>query len=279
MRRRAGSRGLTTSGEARPDGRTSIYWETTGTRDPVLLISGLGLSGGTWWRTVPTLSKRFRVVTYDHRGVGRSQSLSYAYTTEAMASDAIAVLDAAGIERAHVYGMSLGGMVAQELTLRHPGRVRSLVLGATHPGGRRAVGPDDAVLSFFRRRPSLPHEEAVWASVPYNYGPRCRREMADRIAEDIAFRLAQSFSPRVYRAQMTAAGLHNCLDRLPELQVPILIVHGDHDRVVPVDNAHLMADLIPAAQLHVLEGVGHLYVTEAIGVDDMIGDFLASAPR
>jgi pimeloyl-ACP methyl ester carboxylesterase len=244
-----------------------------------LLISGLGLSGGAWWRTVARLSKRFRVITYDHRGVGRSQSLSYAYSTEAMASDAVAVLDAAGIERAHVYGMSLGGMVAQELTLRHPGRVRSLVLGATQPGGPRAVRPEDAVLTFFRRRPSLPHEEAAWASVPYNYGPRCRREMADRIAEDIAFRLAHPFNPRAYRAQMTAAGLHNCLDRLPVVRVPTLIVHGDHDRVLPVGNAHVMAELIPAAALHVLEGVGHLYATEAIGVDDMIRDFLASVPR
>ena len=142
VRRRPGSHdeiGVTESGEARPNGRTSIYWESTGTHDPVLLVSGLGLSGGTWWRTVATLSKRFRVITYDHRGVGRSQSPSYAYTTEAMAADAISVLDSAGIEHAHVYGMSLGGMVAQELTLRHPLRVRSLILGATQPGGPRAV--------------------------------------------------------------------------------------------------------------------------------------------
>ena len=270
---------MTESGEARPDGRTRIYWESTGSHDPVLLISGLGLSGGTWWRTVSTLSKRFRVVTYDHRGVGRSQSPSYAYTTEAMAADAISVLDAAGIEHAHVYGMSLGGMVAQELTLRNPGRVRSLILGATQPGGPRAVRPEDAVLSFFRRRPSLPHEEAAWASVPYNYSARCRREMADRIADDIAFRLAHPFNPRAYRAQMTAAGLHDCLDRLPELHVSTLIVHGELDRVLPVGNAHVMAEVIPCADMHVLEGVGHLYATEAIGIDDMIGDFLASVPK
>jgi pimeloyl-ACP methyl ester carboxylesterase len=277
--RRRGVIDVTESGEARPDRRTSIYWESTGTHDPVLLISGLGLSGGTWWRTVATLSKRFRVVTYDHRGVGRSQSLSYAYTTEAMAADAIAVLDAAGIERAHVYGMSLGGMVAQELTLRHPGRVRSLTLGATQPGGPRAVRPEDAVLSFFRRRPGLPHEEAAWASVPYNYSPRCRREMVDRIAEDIAFRLAHPFNPRAYQAQMTAAGLHNCLDRLPQLQVSTLIVHGEQDRVLPVGNAYVMAELIPGANLHVLKGAGHLYATEEIGVENTVGDFLASVPH
>jgi 3-oxoadipate enol-lactonase len=261
---------------ARPDRRTALYWESTGSRDAVLLISGLGLSGGTWWRTVDALSKRFRVVTYDHRGVGRSETLSYTYTTEAMAADAVAVLDAAGIERAHVYGMSLGGMVAQELALRHPGRVRSLVLGATQPGGARAVPPEDAVLSFFRRRPQLPHEEAAWASVPYNYGARCRRDMADRIAADIAFRLANPFNPRVYRTQLTAGALHNCFDRLPAVHVPTLIVHGEEDRVLPVANGHLLAERIPGSELRVLEGVGHLYTTEATGIDDTVAEFLAA---
>jgi pimeloyl-ACP methyl ester carboxylesterase len=267
---------LTESGEARPDARTSVYWESTGTGDPVLLIGGLGLSGGTWWRTVATLSQRFRVVTYDHRGVGRSRSRSYAYTTAAMAEDAIAVLDEAGIEHTHVYGMSLGGMIAQELALRHPGRVRSLILGATQPGGRRAVSPEDEVLSFFRRRPNMPHEEAAWASVPYSYGPRCRQEMAHRIADDLTFRLAHPFNPRAYRAQLIASAWHNCVDRLSDIHVPTLIVHGDQDRVLPVGNAYVMAELIPAAQLHVLEGIGHLYTTEAIGIDDTIGDFLAA---
>jgi pimeloyl-ACP methyl ester carboxylesterase len=272
------SGGATASGTAHPDRHTTLYWESTGSRDAVLLINGLGLSGGAWWRTVATLSRRFRVITYDHRGVGRSDSLSYAYTTEAMAADAIAVLDAAGVERAHVYGMSLGGMVAQELALRHPDRARSLVLGATQPGGASAVPPEDAVLSFFRRRPGMPHEEAAWASVPYNYSPRCRREMADRIAEDIAFRLGHSFNARAYRAQMVAGGLHNCLSRLSDVDMPTLIVHGEADRVLPVGNAHLMAQRIPGARVHLLEGVGHLYPTEAAEVDETISEFLAEAP-
>src|SRR5437763_8271087 len=193
---------------------TSLYWESTGQGAPVLLIMGLGLSGGAWWRTVPVLARRFRVITFDNRGVGRSESLTYSYTTEAMADDAVAILDRAGVDRAHVYGISLGGMVAQQLALRHPSRVKSLVLGATHPGGPRAVTPDDEVIDFFRRRPDLPQEEATWASVPYNYGPTCRRRHAARIAEDVAQRLAHPFAPSAYRAQLYAARLHNCLGRL-----------------------------------------------------------------
>lgn len=119
------------------DGRTRLYWESTGTGDPVLLIHGLGLSGGAWWRTVDTLAGSMRVITYDHRGIGQSESLTHAYTTEAMADDAVSILDDLEMERVHVYGFSLGGMIAQQVALRHPARVQALVLGGTHSGGRR----------------------------------------------------------------------------------------------------------------------------------------------
>jgi 3-oxoadipate enol-lactonase len=258
-----------------PDGRTRLYWESTGKGDPVLLIMGLGLSGGAWWRTVPVLSRRLRVITFDNRGVGRSRAFSYAYTTEAMADDAVSVLDDLCLDRVHVYGISLGGMVAQQLALRHPERVRSLVLGATNAGGPRAVRPDEEVVTFFRRRLQMRAEEAARASVPFNYGPRCRSEHFDRIEEDIAQRLAHPFAERAYRAQMFAAGLHNCYGRLPRIDVPTLVVHGRHDRMVPVANAHLIAERIPGARLRILEESGHLYPTEEPEVEDAIGAFLA----
>lgn len=260
-------------------GQPGLHWESHGDGPPVLLIMGLGLSGGAWWRTVPVLSRRFRVITFDNRGVGRSRSSTYAYTTEALADDAVSVLDAAGVESAHVYGISLGGMVAQQLALRHPRRVDSLVLGATHPGGPRAVTPDGEVLDFFCRRPDLPQEEAAWASVPYNYGPICRRRHGSRIAEDIAQRLAHPFSADAYRAQLYAAGLHNCLGRLSRIQVPTMIVHGRHDRLIPVENAELMAARLPHAELVILEHSGHLYPTEQPGVDETIATFMGESHR
>jgi len=252
---------------------TTLHWESTGEGDPVLMIMGLGLSGGAWWRTVPVLSRSLRVITFDNRGVGRSRARLPSYTTEAMADDAASVLDAAGIERAHVYGFSLGGMVAQQLALRHPERVRSLVLGATHAGGPRAVRPGDDVIAFFRRRASMPPNEAARASVPFNYGPRCRREHPDRIAEDVRQRLAHPFPERAYGAQMYAAALHNCYRRLGRLQAPALVVHGRHDRVVPIANAEILAERIPHAELRILEESGHLYSTEQPEVDENIARF------
>jgi pimeloyl-ACP methyl ester carboxylesterase len=258
------------------DGRTRLYWESVGAGDPVLLIHGLGLSGGAWWRTVDALAPTMRVITFDHRGIGQSESLTYAYTTEAMADDAVSILDHLAIDGVHLYGFSLGGMAAQQVALRYPERVRSLVLGATHSGGRRAARPEAEVVAFFRRRARMPSDEAAWASVPYNYGPRSRAEQVDRIAEDIERRLRNPFNERAYRAQLLAASLHNCYRRLERVRAPTLVVHGARDRMIPVANAYMSAQRIPGAQLRILDDAGHLYPTEEPAVDEAIGKFFAA---
>lgn len=257
------------------DGQTRLYWESAGTGDPVLLIHGLGLSGGAWWRTVDALAPTMRVITFDHRGVGQSESLTYTYTTEAMADDVVSILDDLAIDRVHVYGFSLGGMVAQQVALRHPERVQSLVLGGTHSGGRRAAVPDSEVMAFFRKRATMQAEQAAWASVPYNYGLRSQAEQAERIAEDIERRLQNPFNERAYRAQLLAALMHNCYGRLDRIRAPTLVVHGACDRIIPVANAHMTAERVPGAQLKILEDAGHLYPTEEPAVDHEIGTFFA----
>jgi pimeloyl-ACP methyl ester carboxylesterase len=112
--------------------------------------------------------------------------------------------------------------------------------------------------------------------VPFNYGPRCRRDHTERIEEDIAQRLASPFSDRAYRVQLFAAGLHNCWGRLPRIAVPTLVVHGRHDRMVPVENGRILAERIPGARLEILDESGHLYPTEEPAADAAIAEFLAA---
>ena len=203
------------------DGRTRLHWESTGDGAPVLLIMGLGLSGGAWWRTVPVLSRRLRVITFDNRGVGRSRAFSHAYTTEAMADDAASVLDDAG-PRARARLRDLARRHGRAAAGAAPSGARALARARCDEARRSArARADGEVIAFFRRRLRMAPEEAARASVPFNYGPRCRAEHAERIEEDIAQRLAHPFSEQAYRAQLFAAACHNCYgapvaDRRPD---------------------------------------------------------------
>lgn len=253
----------------------SLHYESTGTGAPVLLVMGLGMTATGWWRTVPVLAAAgLRVLTFDNRGVGRSDRAPGPYTTAVMADDAVAVLDAAEEQRAHVYGISLGGMIAQEIALRNPDRVERLVLGATTPGGVAAVPAGRSTLAFFQRRGQMPAEEAVWASVPYNYSTRTRAQHGDRIAQDIQQRLRYPIEPEPYAAQLAAALGHDTYDRLVRIRAPTLVVHGQEDVMVPTDNGRLLANLIHEARLLELPGAAHLYPTDEPTADHEIAAFL-----
>jgi pimeloyl-ACP methyl ester carboxylesterase len=256
------------------NGAVELYYESVGTGPAVLLISGQAMTLDAWWRTVPELSGSFRVLTFDHRDVGRSSRWPWPYVVAQMADDAIAVLDAAHVDRAHVYGISLGGMVAQELALRHPERVRSLVLGATTGGGPDAILAKPQPLTFFVRVGAMAPEEAEWAAVPYNYGLRTRREHGERIAEDIAKRVQNQTDTLAYLHQVAAAASHNTVGRLGSIQVPTLVVHGKEDLVMPPRNGEILAKTIRGAEFKLWPGAGHLYVTDEPEADRYIREFL-----
>ena len=254
-----------------------LYYESTGSGHPVLLISGLGMAATGWWRTIPVLAQGLRVLAFDNRGVGRSVLTRGPYSLEQMADDAVAVLDAAGEASAHVYGLSMGGMIAQVIALRHPERVRGLVLGASTAGGRRHQLADAATLDFVKRRLSMPPEEAVWAAVPYNYGKATRERHADRIGRDVVQRLRYPISRDGYEAQLAAAWGHDTTHRLPWIAAPTLVVHGSEDRLVPVANGVRLAEGISGARLKVFRGAGHLYTTDAPQADRHVLRFLTTA--
>ena len=255
-------------------GGTTLYWETAGAGEPVLLVMGLGMPATGWWSTVPVLATRFRVIAFDNRGSGRSGRPRGPYSLPQLADDALAVLDAAGEESAHVYGISLGGMIAQELALRAPERVRSLVLGATSAGGREHEQPDQETLGFLRRRASLPPEEGVWASIPYMYGEATIERATERVAEDVDQRLRMPPDPAGYAAQLAAASAHDTTARLGALTTRTLVLHGTEDRIVPVANGRRLAERLPAAHFHELPDAGHLYLTDAPEAADVVSRFL-----
>jgi 3-oxoadipate enol-lactonase len=256
------------------NGTLRVNYESVGRGPAVLLILGQGMSLETGWRTVEQLSSRFRVLAFDNRDVGGSDHSLLPYLVGQMAEDAVAVLDAAGEERAHVYGVSLGGMVAQELALSHRDRVRALVLGATTPGGPRAIPQDPRVLTFFTRVGAMGPEEAAWAAVPYSYGTRTRSEHPEWIAEDIARRLQHPPDVLAYLHQVAAAAFHSTRGRLGEIAAPTLVVHGGQDKLQSPRNAHLLARAIPNAELRLWPEAGHLYVTDEPEADHEIAGFL-----
>jgi 3-oxoadipate enol-lactonase len=255
-------------------GALRVYYESVGRGPAVLLIVGQGMSAEAGWRTVERLAGQFRVLTFDNRDMGRSDRSLWPYLVSQMANDAVAVLDAAGEARAHVYGFSLGGMVAQEIALRHPERVCGLVLGATTPGGPRAIPQDPQVLTFFTRVGAMGPEEAEWAAVPYSYGERTRRANGDRIAEDIERRLRHPPDALAYLHQVGAAAAHSTHSRLGDIVAPTLVVHGWQDVLQSPQNARMLADAIPGAELRLWPRAGHLYVTDEPEADCAVARFL-----
>ena len=251
---------MTTNRLTRPDG-AEIVWYDDGlaTGEAVLLIMGLGYPAAMWHRTVPALADRYRVLRPDNRGAGRTGDVvGDPYPVEAMAADAVAVLDAAGVQRAQVVGLSMGGLIAQELALSHPDRVRSLALLSTHAGAADAVWDQEA-LALLADRGQLGLRAAAEASVPFNYAPDTPREL---IEQDWAVRFPLASTAQGYVNQLVGSSAWSGLDRLPSLRVPTLVVAGALDRLVPPANGVLLADAIPGAELVVVDGANHLLGTD-----------------
>lgn len=239
-----------------------IWWSDAGSGPPLLLIQGLGYPSDAWWRLVPGLSASFRVLLFDNRGVGRTGVPGEAFSIETMADDAAEVIRAAGETSAHVLGASMGGMVAQELALRHPELIRSLILGCTTPGGTDGIPSEAAAQGFLQSRTDMTPREAAEASVPLVYADSTPRQM---IAEDIDVRMKIPTGAAGYGAQLGAVfGYRGALSRLGGLEAPTLVVHGTDDRLVPPENAKLLADAISGARLEWLDGAGHVFTTDRV---------------
>jgi pimeloyl-ACP methyl ester carboxylesterase len=253
----------------RPEG---LHYESAGAagesagaadrRPPLLLIMGLGATLEWWQRLIPILAPRYRTIVYDNRGVGRSDVPPGPYPIPAMADDAAAVMDAAGLASAHVFGASMGGMIAQELALNHPSRVRSLILGCTACGGRQSVPASKEVAAALGARSTMTREEAIWVMAPYIFDAGTPRE---RVAEDIAVRLAATVTNGGYFAQLQGIrAWGGTYDRLAGIAMPTLVIHGETDQLVPAENGRIIARAIPQARLVMIPHASHIFFTDQL---------------
>jgi 3-oxoadipate enol-lactonase len=258
------------------NGTVKLHWESSGEGPAVLLVAGQGMTMDGWWATIPVLSRSFRVIAFDNRDTGGSTRMPWGYTAAQMAGDAVAVLDAAGERRAHVYGISLGSLVAQEVALRHPDRVQALVLGASSAGGFAAYKPSPSSFAqtFLVRVGAMGPEEAVWAAVPYSYAEKTRRLHPERIAADVAHRVSSPPEALAYLHQAAAVATHDAYARLNRMAAPTLVVHGEQDVFVPPANALVLAERIPAAELRLWPDAGHVYTIDEPQADQEIERFL-----
>ena len=236
-----------------------IYWDQQGDGEPVLLIMGLSYPSYMWHRTRPVLAACYRTIALDNRGIGQSDVPPGPYPIALMASDAAAVLDAAGIESAHLFGVSMGGMIAQEFALQYPRRVRSLILGCTAAGGPTAVRAEREATDLLMGRIKLTPEEAAEAAVPFIYYAATPRE---RIGEDLAIRRPWFPRPEAYIAQLQGILSWEAYSRLPGISAPTLVIHGECDRLVPPGNGTLIAERIPGAKLVMIPHASHLFLTD-----------------
>jgi pimeloyl-ACP methyl ester carboxylesterase len=235
-----------------------IHWDEEGSGAPLLLIMGLGWPSQAWHRTRPILSEKYRTIALDNRGTGRSEAPTGPYSIAQMAADAAAVLNAARVNAAHIFGMSMGGMIAQEFALQYPNKVRSLILGCTAAGGPQAVRAEEAALEVLMTRGQDPDQFAKAVS-PFIYDAGTSPE---RIEEDTAVRRKWYPSADAYFAQLQAVIAWDAYSRIGQISVPTLVIHGEHDRLVPPENARLIAARIPGAKLAMIPGASHIFTTD-----------------
>ena len=234
-----------------------IAWEERGDGAPLLLIQGLGYGRWSWEPLVPGLAERYRVLWFDNRGIGDSDKPEGPYTARLMADDARQVLDEAGVERAHVLGASLGGMIAQEVAAGTPERVDKLVLCCTTPGGAATVPMPDVTVQLFAEAATLAPDVALRRFVVNALGANPPEELVEELYQ---LRLANPPDAAGWQAQAAAGLTFAGVDAA--INAPTLVLTGTEDNVVDHRNADVVAARIPGARVERLSGAGHLFFWE-----------------
>jgi pimeloyl-ACP methyl ester carboxylesterase len=266
-----------------------LYYEEHGTGDPLLCIMGFATDLHGWLLQIPEFSQRYRTIVFDNRGVGRSTKPTGAYTMHEMADDAAALLAYLKIDRAHVLGMSMGGMIAQELVLRHPERVRGLVLAATFPEPDAATEEQRTVL-FTQMGGTITEEGEMRIDftamnplmffqhlLPLVFNPSFIQTELPKLMQMFSGALQYGFSIEAILGQLQAVMAHKASERLGHITAPTLVLTGDADRLIAPANSDVLAQSIPGAKLVRIPGGSHGFNVEMPELfNRAVLDFLAT---
>jgi 3-oxoadipate enol-lactonase len=244
-------------------GDIELSFDRAGDGPPLLLIMGMSGTKHHWGeRVLEELRRDFETIVYDHRDAGDSTKTGEPFAIADLAQDAASLLQALELDSAHVMGISMGGMVAQELTLARPERVRSLTLGCTYSGGEGSLLTSDEVLRrLMEGMSSGDRERAIRTAWEVNVSPRFAAD-DEAYGKFLQNGLRYAMPVPVIMEQMRAIAGHDTSARLPNLGVGTLVVHGTLDQMLPVQNGQMIAGLIPDSRLEILDGIGHMFFLE-----------------
>ena len=239
-----------------------LAYDLRGTGAPVVMIHGLQGDQTMFTGLAAAFDTHFRVLTFDQRGSGLSEKPGHDYTMALIADDTAALMSHLGMASAHVMGVSMGGMVAQELALRHPSRVRSLILGCTTPGGPKAVQNEGTAFAAAYSAADMSAEDrgAAFAAAVFSRGYLARHP--EVVAAAIEARRNRPLDPVALAHRMSALSGHDTYNRLPEIACPTLVITGRDDVLIPWENSRILAERIPHAKLEILDPAGHCFWLE-----------------
>ena len=257
----------------------NMYYEIHGEGEPLLMIQGYGQYSGHWSTLIPPLAKSYRVIIFDNRGTGLTDKPEPPYTMKMMAADAKGLLDALGIQKANVFGVSMGGMIAQEFTLNYPDKILNLVLGCTNCGGKTSVVPTPEALAFLfsPEMAKLPVAERARQTAPWLWSKEFIDKHPEAVDLYVDITVKYPTPTQGFAGHASAIAGHDTCDRLPQIKAPTLVIAGSGDRLIPPENSKIIASRIPGAELVMIPGAGHGF-TESTEAVKAILDFLKRHP-
>jgi len=239
-----------------------LYYEIEGLGAPVVLIPGFAAGRWIWFKQTVELSRHFRVIVFDPRGVSASDKPEGAQTISLLADDVAHLLQTIGIDSAHIVGASFGGFVAQEFALKYPAMTRNLVLCCTSFGGPNHVVPAPETLMALASTKGLNTEERMRENLLLAFTPEYVRTQVAEVDHVVHLRATNDVPEHIYLSQLQAAMSFNTESRLGQITAPTLVLSGVADVIVPVQNSRNLAAKIPGAKLQLVDGGSHTFFIE-----------------